>query len=44
MNTAPDPDLSDRLDFTVDHEATPVDIDEAVAEFLIAYVQSEPNE
>ena len=29
--TTPNPDYSARIDFTVDHEATPVDIDEAVA-------------
>lgn len=37
------PDLSDRLDFTIDPEAESVDIDEAVADFLIAFVEGEPN-
>ena len=32
------PDLHDRIEFHVDHDADPVRIDQAVAEFLIALV------
>lgn len=38
-----DPDLSDRLDVIVDPEAKPVDIDDALAEFWIAFIEVEPN-
>jgi len=37
--TASDPDLSDHLDVTIDPDAEPVDIEQALAEFLIAYVK-----
>ncbi len=30
----------DQFDFTVDHSAEPVDIDEVVAEFLIQFTRS----
>jgi hypothetical protein len=36
----PSPDLSDHLDFTVDPDAEPSDIDDALAEFLIAFHRS----
>ena len=41
---SPDPDYLDRLDFTVDPEAEPVDVDEAVADFLITYVTGETTD
>ncbi len=41
MSVAGDtPDYSDRLDFTVDPDAEPVDLDEALASFLVSYHRS----
>ena len=37
---SPAPALSDRLDFLVDPAAEPVDFDEALADFLIAFNRS----
>ena len=37
MRVTPAPDLPGRLDVVVDHDAAPVDFDEVLAEFLIAY-------
>lgn len=44
MRVTPAPDLSDRLDFTVDPEAEPVDFDDIMAEFLIAFARGEDIE
>ena len=38
-----DSNLLDRLDINVDPAAEPVDVDEAVADFLIALAEKEPN-
>ena len=35
-------ELDDRLDVQVDPDADPVDVDGAVASFLLAYVRSRP--
>ncbi len=40
MRVIPDLNYSDRLDFTVDPDTEPVDLDEAVAEFLIQFTRS----
>ena len=37
---SPDPDLSDRLDVVVDPAAEAVDVDDALAEFLISFFRS----
>ena len=36
-----DVDLTDRFEIVVDPDAEPVDLDEALAEFLLSYVRSE---
>lgn len=38
-----DPDLSDRLGVIVDADAEPVDVDEALAEFLVSFYRSTPD-
>jgi len=40
--TSGDPDLADRFDVLVDTDADPVDVDEAVAEFVIRLITSTP--
>lgn len=39
--TPSDSGISDRLDFKIDHDADPVDIGAALAEFLLAYVRDQ---
>lgn len=38
--TSGDPDLFDRFDVQVDQDADPVDIDEAVADFLLRFLET----
>ena len=41
MSVAPEPDFSDRLEFVTDPDAEAVDLDDALADFLIAFANLE---
>jgi hypothetical protein len=43
MRKVADPAIADRLTVTVDHDAEPVDVDAALAKFLLAFVRSKPR-